>query len=305
MRMVRALVVVVFLVGLTGCMSTPGPVNQQPYYGGGQQTQPQVQPRRQAQNQGQGTTHQTGFQDYSSHQAVDSGGQCGSSNCCCCTKTKTKYDRCGRVKKRKCKKICYCNNNGCTNQNVTPHQNNNTTHKIDPSVPPKAPFNNNTHGPVTPIKPKTGTTDPTADRNGKKNPFHQVSYARERTDGGSNGNAIYGGAQFTPQQVAQARADEMARTGTQGHLDNQPKGAPEGNGQLQTSQGGLSEGVGWGGAGTTPGTCVAKNGTEAVADAIAYGADGSVYRVRLFDSPGTQYPNEGAQNGGGRRRRDW
>jgi hypothetical protein len=102
---------------------------------------------------------------------------------------------------------------------------------------------------------------------------------------GADLSAVYNGsASWHPQTVAQERANHMARLGLRGHL---------GSGHVATSYGYLSEGTGWG-WGVMPETCVATNGTAAVADAVAYDGRGNVYRVRLYNSPGTMQPGTAA-----------
>ncbi len=89
----------------------------------------------------------------------------------------------------------------------------------------------------------------------------------------SSGSSYPSTAGNSPQAVAQSRANEMARRGQGGHLN--------GNGVVRTSQGTLFEGVGWG-TSSMPGTCVSKDGSAPVADAVARGGNGMTYRVRLY-----------------------
>ena len=103
-------------------------------------------------------------------------------------------------------------------------------------------------------------------------------------------NAIhYGSTAWNPQTVAQERANHMARMGHFGHL---------GTGHVATSMGSLSEGIGWG-YGVVPETCVATNGTAAIADATAQDGRGNIYRVRLYNSNGTMHPSQVATVGYG------
>lgn len=91
----------------------------------------------------------------------------------------------------------------------------------------------------------------------------------------------HGSASIDPQTLAQARANELARIGQLQHL---------GGGFVNTTMGQLSEGCGMSSGGGTPDTCVARNGTAAVADAVASGPKGT-FRVRLYNSPsGTMFP---------------
>ena len=91
------------------------------------------------------------------------------------------------------------------------------------------------------------------------------------TSGTAAGGVVRGGYQ-TPSAVggsdqarAQAEANQMARTGTRGHV----------GGTI-----GRFEGVGWA-SGGTPNTCRAPAGMRLTADAIARGP-GGVYRVRAW-----------------------
>lgn len=92
----------------------------------------------------------------------------------------------------------------------------------------------------------------------------------------------YGSPSWHPQTVAQERANHMARSGLFQHL---------GTGHVATSMGQLSEGIGWG-QNQIPETCVATNGTAAIADATANDGRGNYYRVRLYNSPGTMNPGQ-------------
>ncbi len=105
--------------------------------------------------------------------------------------------------------------------------------------------------------------------------------------------AIYGGSQFCPREVAQARANEMARIESMVHLPNAAS--------VQTNIGPLCEGIGMCGAGGIPGTCTATNGTAALGDGITNSRGGSCYRCRIYNSPGTA--SGGGGGGGGRGRR--
>lgn len=74
------------------------------------------------------------------------------------------------------------------------------------------------------------------------------------------------------QQIAQARANAMARLGYYGHDVHKYNGVPRYPGNVQ-------EGIGWSSGGLPP-TC--RWSGRVVADATARGSNGRVYRVRFY-----------------------
>ncbi len=93
----------------------------------------------------------------------------------------------------------------------------------------------------------------------------------------------------TYQQIAQWRANAMARTHVLSHGIHNYRGAG-----CPAYPSSVYEGIGRS-AGGTPGTC--NNGGSVLADAMAVSSSGMVYRVRFFSHGGRSY----GLRGGGRR----
>lgn len=93
----------------------------------------------------------------------------------------------------------------------------------------------------------------------------------------------------TYQQIAQWRANAMARSHTLSHGIHNYRGAG-----CPAYPASVFEGIGRS-AGGTPGTC--NNGGSVLADAMAVSSSGMVYRVRFFSNGGRRY----GLRGGGRR----
>lgn len=134
----------------------------------------------------------------------------------------------------------------------------------------------------------------TADEEKDKPALEVTGLSEEQRQVALDQSTVYYGADWVhPQTLAQARANEMARTGSMSHW---------GGGIVRTAFGVLAEGIGCG-SGGMPGTCVATNGTAAIGDACAYGHNGMIYRCRLYNSPGTTNGGGGYSYGRGRRGR--
>jgi hypothetical protein len=117
-------------------------------------------------------------------------------------------------------------------------------------------------------------------------------------------DTIFNGADWIdPNTLAKARAKYMADNEFFEHIGSAAS--------LRTNRGILAEGIGKGwGSSALPETCTAKNGTAAIGDGWAQSASGTIYRVRLYNSPSGTTDGKigngligGGRVFGGRRRR--